>query len=92
MGFRSICRQKTERDGKMKRMTAILTACLLLLLAACGGNTPQEVEDKADDLTEEVETTDGTGESADQYTEEETAAAQLLSGISGTYQELFPVL
>ena len=76
----------------MKRMTAILTVCILLLLAACGGSTPQEVEDKADDLTEEVETTDGTGKSADQYTEEETAAAQLLSGISGTYQELFPVL
>ena len=30
-------------------------------------------------------------ESADQYTEEE-AAEQLLSGIAGTYQELFPVL
>lgn len=75
----------------MKRMTAILTACLLLLLSACGGSAPQEAEDKGSGLGEEIEEAGGTDESAGQSAEEETAA-RLLSGISGTYQELFPVL
>ena len=75
----------------MKKLMAILTACLLLAMAGCGGGQPDSEE--AENPVQAEETAETPAEAVeDAETTQEDERTRFLSELVGTYQELFPVL